>query len=101
MSKTGEMRYLISSEGTSFTQAKRKEVLDFPLPTTEKALQFIGLVNYFRDHVPKTTELVNYFRDQAPSCTDRHKKIQALEAIELDGGINGSIQFLSSLRSSV
>ena len=40
--------HLISSKGTSFTSEKRLQVLDFPLPVTEKALlQFIGLVNYF------------------------------------------------------
>ncbi len=45
--------HLISSTGTSFTEEKRLQVLDFPLPETEKALlQFIGLANYFRDHVP-------------------------------------------------
>ena len=38
--------YLISSTGTSFTEEKRLQVLDFPLPENEKALlQFIGLVN--------------------------------------------------------
>ena len=53
------VRHLISSEGTSFTPAKRLEVLDFPLPANEKALlHLIGLVNYFRDHVPKMTEMV-------------------------------------------
>jgi len=37
---------LISSTGTSFTEEKRLQVLDFPLPETEKALlQFIGLAN--------------------------------------------------------
>ena len=47
--------HLISSEGTSFTPAKRKE----GLPANEKALlHFIGLVNYFRDHVPQMTEMV-------------------------------------------
>jgi hypothetical protein len=51
--------HLISSTGTSFTEEKRLQVLDFPLPETEKTLlQFIGLVNYFRDHVPKMTEMV-------------------------------------------
>ena len=41
--------HLISSTGPSFTPEKRLQVLDFPLPTTEKSLpQFIGLVNYFR-----------------------------------------------------
>ena len=38
---------------------KRKDVLDFPLQANEKALlHFIGLVNYFRDHVPQMTEMV-------------------------------------------
>ena len=56
--------HLISSEGTSFTPAKRLEVIDFSLPADEKALlQFIGLVNFFRDHVSKMTEM-----GQAPSC---------------------------------
>jgi hypothetical protein len=56
--------HLISSTGTSFTEEKRVQVLDFPLPETEKALlQFIGLVNYFRDHVPKMTEMVQPLRN--------------------------------------
>ena len=51
--------HLISSAGTSFTSEKRLQVLDFPLPETEKALlQFTGLVNYFRDHVSHKTEMV-------------------------------------------
>ena len=55
--------HLISSTGTSFTEEKRLQVLDFPLPETEKALlQFIGLFNYFRDHVPKMTEMVQPLR---------------------------------------
>ena len=51
--------HLISSEGNSFTPEKRLQVLEFPPPATQKALlQFIGLVNYFRDHVPQMTEMV-------------------------------------------
>ncbi len=51
--------HLISSTGTSFTDEKCLQVLDFPLPETEKALlQFIGLVNYFRDYNPHMTEMV-------------------------------------------
>jgi len=47
----------------SFTAEKRLQVLDFPLPTTEKALlQLIGLVNYFRDHVPQMTAMVQPLR---------------------------------------
>ena len=45
--------HLISAESTSFTEEKRLKVLNFPLPQTKKALlQFLGLGNYFRDHVP-------------------------------------------------
>jgi len=59
LEKVEYVGHLISSEGISFTPEKRKEVLDFPLPGTQKALlQFIGLVNYFRDHVPNMTEMV-------------------------------------------
>ena len=55
--------HLISSTGTSFTKEKRLQVLDFPLPETEKVLlQFIGLANYFRDHVPNMTEMVQPLR---------------------------------------
>ncbi len=44
--------HLISSTGTSFTEEKRLQVLDFPLPETEKALL----------HVPKMTEMVQPLR---------------------------------------
>ena len=54
---------MITSTGTSFTEEKRLQVLDFPLPETEKALlQFIGLANYFRDHVPNMTEMIQPLR---------------------------------------
>jgi len=43
---------------------KRMKVLDFPQPTTQKKMiQFIGLANYFRDHVPNMTEMVKPLRD--------------------------------------
>ena len=51
--------HVVSATGTSFTEEKRLEVLKFPLPETQKnLLQFIGLANYFRDHVPNMTEMV-------------------------------------------
>jgi hypothetical protein len=53
-----------SSEGTSFTDEKRLKVLDFPLPDTHRGLlMFIGLANYFRDHVPNITEMLKSLRD--------------------------------------
>jgi hypothetical protein len=50
--------HLISNTGTSFTTEKRLQVLDFPLPATQKLLlQLIRLANYFRDHVLNMTEI--------------------------------------------
>jgi len=57
------VEHLISSTGTSFTEEKRLQVLDFSLPETEKVLlQFIGLANYFLDHDPNMTEMVHSLR---------------------------------------
>lgn len=76
--------HLLSSEETSFTPAKRLEVLEFPLPITENALlQFIGVVNYFRVHASQMTS----------SCIDRSKDAQRLQTIEIDRGSNGRIPF--------
>jgi len=50
--------HVISSEGVTFSTEKKEKVLNFPLPKTPKELQaFLGLINYFRDHVKSMTEL--------------------------------------------
>ena len=55
--------HLISNTGTSFTTEKRLQVLDFPLPATQKLLlQLIGLTYYFRGHVPNMTEMKHPLR---------------------------------------
>ncbi len=64
LSEVEYVGHVVSSEGTSFTDEKRLEVLDFPLPDTHRGLlMFIGLANYFRDHVPKITEMLKPLRD--------------------------------------
>ena len=75
--------HLISAEGTSFTEVKRLKVLNFPLPQTKKALlQFLGLGNYFRDHVPNMTELCKPLRDMCP--TDKtYKSNERIRAFEV------------------
>lgn len=56
--------HIISADGVSFSKEKREKVLNFPLPQTQKQLQaFLGLVNYFRDHVPQMTEHERPLRD--------------------------------------
>ena len=56
--------HLVTADGISFTEEKRLKILDFPKPTNEKQIQmFIGLANYFRDHVPNMTEIIKPLRD--------------------------------------
>ena len=56
--------HLVTADGISFTEEKRLKILDFPKPTNEKQIQmFIGLANYFRDHVPNMTEMIKPLRD--------------------------------------
>jgi hypothetical protein len=44
--------HVLRSDGVCFLTEKRSKVLDFPLPVKQKQLKsFLGLVNYFRDHV--------------------------------------------------
>jgi transposase InsO family protein len=50
-----ELNYLgkvISSEGLKMSQQRIQQVVDFPTPTISKHLKsFLGIANYFRDHV--------------------------------------------------
>ena len=44
--------HVISETGLTMSDSKKQKVLDFPLPETTKQLRgFLGLVNYFRDHI--------------------------------------------------
>ena len=75
MDKVEYVGHVISFEGVTFSDEKRVKVLDFPLPSTQKDLQaFLGLVNYFRDHVPDMTGLVKPLR----VLIDTKKKNQRL-----------------------
>ena len=59
--------HLVSATGTSFTPEDPLKVLDFSQPSTQnEMLQFLGLVNYFRDHMPNMTEMVKPLRDMIP-----------------------------------
>lgn len=67
--------HVVSETGVTFSPEKREKVLDFPLPATQKELQaFLGLVNYFRDHVPDITGHVKPLR----ILVDPKKKNQRL-----------------------
>ncbi len=49
---------ILKVDGVHFSAKKRGKVLDFPLPRRQKQLKsFLGLVNYFRDHVENLSVL--------------------------------------------
>ena len=55
--------HMISKDGLNMSPEKKKKVLDFPVPDTTKQLRgFLGLVNYFRDHI----------RGYAATCAPMH-----------------------------
>ncbi len=50
--------HLLKVDGVHFSAEKRGKVLDFPLPRKQKQLKsFLGLANYFRNHVENLSVL--------------------------------------------
>ena len=66
--------HVIDSSGLSFTEEKRAGVLAFPKPSTMHQLKsFIGLVNYFRDHVRNMSIELQPLQRLVDSYTKRMK----------------------------
>ena len=56
--------HTINSDGLHFTREKLDSVLNFPLPITQADLKsFVGLANYFRDHVGNASILMQPLHD--------------------------------------
>ena len=81
-----ELEYIghtVDKDGLHFSNEKRLEVLNFPKPTTQKHVQmFLGLANYFRDHVSHITELLVPLREMIVQY-DKRKKVIWNEQREL------------------
>jgi hypothetical protein len=70
--------HVINATGMNFSDAKKKKVMDFPKPVMHKQLKsFLGLGNYFRDHIrnystevaPLQRLVYNYKRDKMVAWT--------------------------------
>ena len=60
----------ISKEGITMSSKKMKGVTDFPMPRKMTELKsFLGLTNYFRDHVPNRSNVVALYKKW--SCTQK------------------------------
>jgi transposase InsO family protein len=51
--------HVINSSGRTFSDAKRRKVVDFPKPTLHRHMKgFLGLINYMRDAIPNMSTFV-------------------------------------------
>ncbi len=67
--------HTIDETGLDFTEKKKNKVLNFPVPVLSKHLKsFLGLCNYFRDHVPKYSTRVKPLLDLLLNY-DKHRKL--------------------------
>jgi hypothetical protein len=56
--------HTINSEEIHFTRDKLDSVVNFPPPRTQHDLKaFVGLVNYFRDHIRRASDLMQPLHD--------------------------------------
>ena len=67
MDKTEYVGHVIDETGLSFSQEKKNEVLRCSRPHTQKDLKkFLGLVNYFRDHIQNHSMIVQPLHEMVP-----------------------------------
>ena len=68
--------HTLNSKGSTFSREKLQGVLDFKLPTTSTQLQsFLGLSNYFRDHVRNVADLESPLRDLLKTSKGKHSQL--------------------------
>jgi hypothetical protein len=82
LSEVEYVGHIINENGLTFSPAKREQVLDFPLPKTQKQLkQFLGLANWFRDHVKNHSALVHPLQEMV-SDYKKNKPLQWTPELE-------------------
>ena len=68
--------HLVSHKGISFTKEKRQKIQNFERPRTHKEmLMYVGLVNYFHDHVRNMNDLLRPLRKMVERY-DKHKRLE-------------------------
>ena len=74
--------HVIDRTGISFSREKIQTLLDFPVPTNKKApKQFLGLANYFRDHIKDHSVIVATLQRYITNYTKRDgNKLITLDA---------------------
>ncbi len=74
--------HVLNEEGITFSKEKREKVLEFPIPQRMKELSgFLGLVNYFRDHISDMSGKVKPLRKMVISY-EKNKKVEWTPELE-------------------
>ncbi len=68
--------HVIDSEGLRMSEEKRSKVIDFKKPVIAKGLKsFLGLANYFRDHIRNHSQIVRPLQEMIRNYKKGHKLI--------------------------
>ena len=66
--------HIIDENGLRMSEAKLKKVIDFTKPTVAKGLKsFLGLANYFRDHIKNHSQIVRPLQDMIRDYKKGHR----------------------------
>ena len=67
---------VVSSDGISFSQKKLSGIEKFPLPKTANEMKkFIGLINYFREHIAHAHDITAPLMDMIPDYDKRKHRV--------------------------
>jgi hypothetical protein len=77
--------HLINAQGMSFTTKKVEGIINFIKPTLKRGVkQFIGLVNYFRDHLHHLSQDIQILETLIPHYSKRQEKEEVIWTTETD-----------------
>jgi len=76
LDKVEYVGHLVNHKGISFIKEKRQKINDFERPRTHKEmLMYVGLVNYFHDHVRNMNDLLRSLRKMVERY-DKHIRFE-------------------------
>ena len=83
MTEVEYLGHVINQHGMNMSQTKKNKVLDFPQPQYAKQLKsFLGLANYFRDHIRNFSDKVKPLNHMLVNYTRTRKLTWSIEATE-------------------
>jgi hypothetical protein len=88
----------IDQSGLSMSKKKIQRVLDFPKPKTAHQMkQFIGLANYFHDHVPHHSDIIRALHNM---ITGYKKKTRAKALVWTEEGTLAFFQIIKEIEKN-